>query len=241
MSKHLKNIVIDGLADNCATFVPLPPNSTPHTKGVRYFTLCEGINYIRGAMDDLALGAKRRKHIIVRPSRFRPGLHELYTYHFPTHWSAACVANRELIKQAQRQAHALEHDYSFEGLEWRLRFFKHYFHVFRMHEDPAPGLKRYSRFYQYTYVCIYRALKEAAKAEQQKSSLGAPNDSSEYSAQLSTPRGYSRELPTDDVTFEPIEPRDILSRPVKIRTSIPLDRVFDQKSVPKFAYMQKKL
>ena len=219
MSKHLKNIVIDGLADNCATFVSLPPNSTPHTKGVRYFTLCEGINYIRGAMDDLALGSKRRKHVIVRPSRFRPGLHELYTYHFPTHWSAACVANRELIKQAQRQAHALEHDYSFEGLEWRLRFFKHYFHVFRMHEDPAPGLKRYSRFYQYTYVCIYRALQEAAQA---KANANANAE------------------PAADVTFEPIEPRDILSRPVKIRSSIPLDRVFDQKSVPKFARMQKK-
>ncbi len=228
MSKHLKNIIIDGLADTCATFVSLPPNSTPHTKGVRYFTLCAAITKIRGAMDDLALGSKRRKHIIVRPSRFRPGLHELYTYHFPTHWSAACVANRELIKQAQRQAHALEHDYSFEGLEWRLRFFKHYFHVFRMHEDPAPGLKRYSRFYQYTYVCIYRALKEAVRAEQQKSSLGAPDVRPES-------------IPAADVTFEPIEPRDILSLPVKIRSSIPLDRVFDQKSVPKFAYMQKKL
>ncbi len=176
-------------------------------------------------MDDLALGSKRRKHIIVRPSRFRPGLHELYTYHFPTHWSDACVANRELIKQAQRQAHALEHDYSFEGLEWRLRFFKHYFHVFRMHEDPAPGLKRYSRFYQYTYVCIYRALQEAAKAEQQKSLLCAPDVRPES-------------IPAEDVTFEPIEPRDILSRPVKIRSSIPLDRVFDQKSVPKFAYLE---
>ena len=220
MSKHLKNIIIDDLAATCATFVSLPPNSTPHTKGVRYFTLCEGINYIRGAMDDLALGSKRRKHIIVRPSRFRPGLHELYTYHFPTHWSAACVANRELIKQAQRQAHALEHDYSFEGLEWRLRFFKHYFHVFRMHEDPAPGLKRYSRFYQYTYVCIYRALQEAAKA---KANANANAE------------------PAADVTFEPIEPRDILSRPVKIRSSIPLNSLFEQKSVPKFAYMQKKL
>ena len=223
MSKHLKNIVIRGLADTCATFVSLPPNSTPHTKGVRYLVLCDALTTLRGAMDDLALGARRRKHIIVRPSRFRKGLHELYTYHFPTHWSAACVANRELIKQAQRQAHALEHDYSFEGLEWRLRFFKHYFHVFRQHEDPAPGLKRYSRFYQYTYVCIYRALQEAAKA---KANANANAE------------------PADDVTFEPIvptdslEPRAILSRPVKIRSSIPLDRVFDKKSVPKFAYMQ---
>ena len=220
MSKHLKNIIIDGLADTCATFVSLPPNSTPHTKGVRYLVLSNLFTDIRGAMNDLALGSKRRKHIIIRPSRFRKGLHELYTYHFPTHWSAACVANRELIKQAQ-----LEHDYSFEGLEWRLRFFKHYFHVFRMHEDPAPGLKRYSRFYQYTFVCIYRALQESAhKAEE--------------SALLSTPRGYSRELSADDVTFEPVEPRPILSLPVKIRTSIPLGRVFDQKSVPKFAYLE---
>jgi len=225
MSKHLKNIIIDGLADTCATFVSLPPNSTPHTKGVRYFTLCEAFNYIRGAMDDLALGSKRRKHIIVRPSRFRPGLHELYTYHFPTHWSDACVANRELIKQAQRQAHALEHDYSFEGLEWRLRFFKHYFHVFRMHEDPAPGLKRYSRFYQYSYVCIYRALKEAVRAEQEKALLCAPDVRPES-------------ISADDVSFEPIEPRDILSRPVKIRTSIPLQLFFHKKNVPKFAYMQ---
>ncbi len=228
MSKHLKNIIIDGLADTCATFVSLPPNSTPHTKGVRYFTLCEAFNYIRGAMDDLALGSKRRKHIIVRPSRFRPGLHELYTYHFPTHWSDACVANRELIKQAQRQAHALEHDYSFEGLEWRLRFFKHYFHVFRMHEDPAPSLKRYSRFYQYTYVCIYRAIQEAAKAEQEKALLCAPDVRPES-------------IPAADVTFEPIEPRDILSRPVKIRSSIPLQLFFCKKSVPMFAYFKKML
>ena len=224
MSRHLKNIVIDGLSDTCATFVSLPPNSTPHTKGVRYLVLSNLFTEIRGAMNDLALGSKRRKHIIIRPSRFRKGLHELYTYHFPTHWSAACVANRELIKEAQRQAHALEHDYSFEGLEWRLRFFKHYFNVFRRHEDPAPGLKRYSRFYQYTYVCIYRALQDAAKAAQEESarlasSLGAPNDNSE-------------------VDFEPIEPDTILSRPVKIRSSIPLQRLFDQKSVPRFAFMQ---
>ena len=233
---------MDGLADTCATFVSLPPNSTPHTKGVRYLVLSNLFTEIRGAMNDLALGAKRRKHIIVRPSRFRKGLHELYTYHFPTHWSAACVANRELIKEAQRQAHALEHDYSFEGLEWRLRFFKHYFNVFRRNEDPAPGLKRYSRFYQYTYVCIYRALKEAAKAAQEESALVALAARQEASSVLpdNIRRPASLGAPNDssEVDFEPIEPDTILSRPVKIRSSIPLQRVFDQKNVPKFAYMQ---
>ena len=167
MSRHLKNIVIDGLKDKCAVFVSLPPNATPHTKGVRYFHTVEGIDELSGAMNDLKLGAKRRKHIIVRPSRFRKGLHELYTYHFPKTWSAACVANRELIKQAQRQAHDLEHAHTPEALEWRIRFFNHYFTVVKGGAKPEPGLKPYARFYQYTYVAIYRQLQTARDKAQQ--------------------------------------------------------------------------
>ena len=129
MSKHLKNIVISDLKNTVATFVTLPPDSSPHTKSVCYFRSCIAIKAVWGAMNDRKIGAKRRKHIIARPSRFRPGLFELYTYHFPTHWSAACVANRELIKLAQKQAHALEKDHSMEALEWRIRFLMHYFRV----------------------------------------------------------------------------------------------------------------
>ena len=186
MSKHLKNIVIDALKDRCATFVQLPPSARPHAKGVRYFTLATGIKILRGAMDWQKDGAQRRKRIIVRPSRFHHGLPELYTYHFPRHWSEACVANREIIKEAQRQAHALEHDYSEEGLEWRLRFFTHYFNVFTLGQQPAPGLKRYSRFYQYVYVCIYRELKQ----QQASKTIVSP----------------------DEVSFEPIIPRSRCSR-----------------------------
>ena len=67
-------------------------------------------------MDEPKLGQARRKRIIVRPSRFRFGLHELYVYHFPKHWSAACIANRELIKEAQQQAKQTKQleDVSFE-------------------------------------------------------------------------------------------------------------------------------
>ena len=61
-------------------------------------------------MDEEKEGQKYKKRIVVRPSRFRDGLFELYTYHFPKQWSAACVANREMIKEAQRRAHALEKD-----------------------------------------------------------------------------------------------------------------------------------
>ena len=148
-------------------------------------------------MNSLKEGRKRRKHIIVRPSRFRRGLFELYTYHFPTHWSAACVENRELIKLAQRQAHALEHDYSPEALEWRLRFFTHYFRVVRGGADPEPGMKRYSRFYQYTYVAIYRELQAARKAAQE-------------------PEINIDEISANDISFEPVV------RPLYTRRSYPL-------------------
>ena len=103
-------------------------------------------------------GRRYKKHIVVRRMPYAKGLLQLYTYHFPKTWSAACVANRELIKQAQRQAHALEHAHTPEALEWRVRFFNHYFTVVKGGAKPEPGLKPYTHFYQYTYVAIYRQL-----------------------------------------------------------------------------------
>ena len=197
MSRHLKNIIISRLQDSVATFVDLPANATPHTKGVRYFRTIEDVKCLWGAMNTMEEGRKRRKHIIVRPSRFRRGLFELYTYHFPTHWSAACVENRELIKLAQRKAHALEHSYTPEALEWRLRFFTHYFRVVRGGADPEPGMKRYSRFYQYTYVAIYRELQAARKAAQE-------------------PEINIDNISANDISFEPV------IRPLYTRRSYPL-------------------
>ena len=167
MAKHLKTQVIERLTEIGFSFEPLPAGSAPHKRGVRYFRAPDYIQYLWGAMDAVKEGQKYKKHIVVRPSRFRYGFFELYTYHFPTRWSAACVANRELIKEAQRRAHALEHDHSVEALEWRLRFFRHYFRVFKGGAKPEPGLKRYSRFYQYTYVAIYRQLQAEARKTQQ--------------------------------------------------------------------------
>ena len=163
MSKHLKIRVMDRLKSSGFEFVSLPAGSTPHKRGVHYFHTCAFLTAIRGAVDMAKEGRRCKKRIVVRPSRFRAGLHELYTYHFPTHWSAACVANRELIKEAQRQAHALEHDHSIEALEWRVRFFNHYFRVFKGGAKPEEGMKPYSRFYQYTYVAIYRQLQAEQK------------------------------------------------------------------------------
>ena len=167
MSVHLKTKVMDRLKSSGYEFVSLPRSATPHKRGVHYFHTCAFLTAIRGAVDMAKEGRKCRKRIVVRPSRFRAGLHELYTFHFPKHWSAACVANRELIKEAQRQAHALEHDHSIEALEWRVRFFNHYFTVFKGGAKPEPGMKPYSRFYQYTYVAIYRQLQEERKKAQE--------------------------------------------------------------------------
>ena len=169
MPRHLKTHVLSRLNSAISYFLPPSDVSALHTRGVRYFVPVEGIDAFWGAMNTVKEGRRYCKHIIVRHAPEHHGLLQLYTYHFPKHWSAACVANRELIKEAQRQAHALEHDHSIEALEWRVRFFKHYYTVFKGGAKPEPGMKPYSRFYQYTYVAIYRQLqaerKKAAEPE----------------------------------------------------------------------------
>ena len=170
MPKHLKTHIINRLNGAISYFVPPSDVSALHSRGVRYFVPVEGLNAFWGAMNTSKEGRRYRKHIIVRKAPEHNGLLQLYTYHFPKRWSAACVANRELIKEAQRRAHALEHDHSVEALEWRIRFFNHYFRVFKGGAKPEPGLKPYSRFYQYTYVAIYRQL----QAERQKAQEPEP-------------------------------------------------------------------
>ena len=201
MPRHLKTRIIHGLGKYIARFVTLPPNTPVYSKGVRYLVPIECYNAFWGAMNTVEEGRHYKKHIIVRRHRRRPGLLQLYTYHFPKTWSAACVANRELIKQAQRQAHALEHDRSYAAIEWRIRFLKHYFRVFRGGAKPELGLKPYSRFYQYTYVVIYRQLKAAQQVAQQ---------ASEMLAQPLPPT-------TADVTFDPVS-----FRPLRTRRAYPL-------------------
>ena len=205
MSKHLKTTIFSLLTSTLFQEVPSPAVSKVRARGVRYLYPIDGINYYCGMMNSHKQGQKYRKHIIVRRVPRFGGLHQLYTYHFPKTWSAACVANRELIKTAQKLAHALEHDYSPEGIEWRLRFFHHYFHVVKGGAKPEPGLKPYTRFYQYVYVSIYRDLKSAAQqaaaqeaslAEQPTAASRAQNASAEQSL-LSAPCVSAESLTID--------------------------------------------
>ena len=231
MSKHLKTTIFLTLTSTLFQEVPSPAVSKVHARGVRYLYPIDGINYYCGMMNSHKQGQKYRKHIIVRRVPRFGGLHQFYTYHFPKTWSAACVANRELIKTAQKLAHALEHDYSPEGIEWRLRFFHHYFHVVKGGAKPEPGLKPYTRFYQYVYVSIYRDLKSSAQqaslavqptavsaaqiTSAKQSLLSAPCISAESPSPITLSLSPSAEpsLPTpEDVSFVPIDPRPLRSR-----------------------------
>lgn len=199
MSRHLKSKIISrfsSIVDHC---VKLPPNSAPRARGVRYFRLVPIYTRYSGKINTFKEGRKYRKHIIGRMAPEHNGLVQLYTYHFPKTWSAACVANRELIKEAQRRAHALEHDYSPVALEWRLRFFKHYFRVIKGGFDPEPGLDRYTRFYQYVFVAIYRDLKAAQQQYQTTS-----NDIKQYQPSA------------EDISFDPIEQRQFQSDNIRL-------------------------
>ena len=212
MSKHLKTTIFSLLTSTLFQEVPSPAVSKVRARGVRYLYPIDGINYYCGMMNSHKIGQKYRKHIIVRRVPRFGGLHQLYTYHFPKTWSAPCVANRELIKTAQKLAHALEHDYSPEGIEWRLRFFHHYFHVVKGGAKPEPGLKPYTRFYQYVYVSIYRDLKSAAQNALSESTAATLSSSSAPCISAESP-SLDTSLPTpEDVSFVPIDPRPLRSR-----------------------------
>ena len=207
MSQHLKSRIIRRLKAAVSYYPPHADISASHARGVCYLVPVVGINMLWGAMNTVKEGRHYKKHIIVRRVPRRGGqLLQLYTYRFPKSWSAACVANRELIKEAQRRAHALEHDCSYAGIDWHIRFFKHYFRVVKGGAAPEPGMKRYSRFYQYTYVAIYRELK-AAQSEQTQ-------------VQTTQQQAHEPAINMDDITFDPIR-----YLPSRTRRVYPLRRV----------------
>ena len=203
MGKYLKTRVIERLSATCATFVSLPAEITPSSKGVRYFTTVEAVQILRGAMDLIREGRKYHKRIVVRPSRHRKGYHELYTYHIPKAWSKACQDNRALLHEARLQAHAIERDHSLAALEWRVQHLANYY-------NPKDGIKPYARLFHYVYFILQRDMRAAAQDQptslctaQTDSSL-AQNDTPEP-ASLSRAQDFSAAVssPTE-VSFEPI-------------------------------------
>ena len=233
MARHLKSIVQNRLKCVVAYYAPHSEISASHRRGVRYLVPVVGIDMFWGAMSTHKEGRHYRKHIIVRRIPRSGGqLLQLYSCRFPKTWSAACVANRELIKEAQRQAHALEHAHTREALEWRTRFLYHYFTVFKGGAKPEPGMKPYSRFYQYTYVALYRQLKEEAKRSEEKES-----ETAEISFE---PVGFRPEIPSFSAplnrAYNYFEERKLQPPDIQI--------VINPQNLPrttaKFAYVEKK-
>lgn len=219
MSRHLKSIVKNRLNSIISRYVPNAEVSASHRRGVCYLEFTLGIDMYYGIMNSRKEGRHYNKHIIVRRApRWGGKLHQLYTYHFPKTWSAACVANRELIKTAQRIAHALEHDYSLASLEWRIRFFRHYFRVFKGGAAPEPGMKAYSRFYQYTFVAIYRELKAAQQPSAEPSLTSA--ESSQFATEQPSLSSAEHATLAKDLSFVPIDnttaPRSFAANGIRI-------------------------
>ena len=121
------------------------------------------IDYWRGTLDSRRTGQAKRERLV---SRYRKGSGENHqVYPMKMHegpWSEGATANRELMKTAQREAHAIERaalypeqasaEYSAKAAMWQSRFADY-------KATKKPGDKQYATLYTYTYSHLYRELK----------------------------------------------------------------------------------
>ena len=118
------------------------------------------IDYNRGALDSRKTGQAKRERLV---SRYRNG--QAYQYPMKMHegpWSEGATSNRELMKTAQREAHAIEKaakhpelstsEYITLAAEWQQRFAAY-------KSTKKPGDKQFATLYTYTYSHLYRELK----------------------------------------------------------------------------------
>ena len=114
----------------------------------------------RGAQDSRKTGQEKRERLI---SRYRNG--QAHQYPMKMHegpWAEGATANRELMKTAQREAHAIEKaakhpelstsEYITLAAEWQQRFAEY-------KSTKKPGEKQFFSLYTYTYSHLYRELK----------------------------------------------------------------------------------
>ena len=158
MSRHIKSAVIRRLRSTIAESSQTASSCgiSSCARGTRYIDLTDAIVSWRGRVNTLNEAEHYRKNLILRPSRRCPGKHVLYTCHVPKSWSAACVANRELIKLAQSRAHAIYAD-PVARAEWEPLYLEH-------KANPAPHPKPYSTIYHFIYNAIYQSLRAESLA-----------------------------------------------------------------------------
>ena len=131
-----------------------------------------------GTLDSPKEGQAKRQRVI---SRFRPGTkgHQMYTMHMHEGpWSEGATSNRELMKTAQREAHAIERaakhpelatpEYLTLAAEWQKRFAEY-------KSTKKPEDKQFATLYTYTYSHLYRELKVGAVLDHLKAKADAKN------------------------------------------------------------------
>ena len=153
MSRHLKSQVVNRLRSTIVVDSQTAASGGVNScaRGTRYVTLIDLFVSCSGRINTFKEASHYRKNLIIRPSRRCPGKHVLYTCHIPKSWSAACVANRELIKLAQSRAHAIASD-PVACAEWEPLYLEH-------KANPAPRPRPYSTIFHFIYYTIYQSLR----------------------------------------------------------------------------------
>ncbi|MBR1878953.1 MAG: hypothetical protein IJ814_08145 [Paludibacteraceae bacterium] len=128
---------------------------------VKYHMIVEEL---RGALDSKNYGEIHGMRMVSRHRKGSGQEHQIYFMRkHEGSWSEGATQNRELIKSAQKRAHAIEKAFRkptecsaeavAEAKEWQRRF-----------ESYRAGLKEgekgYGSLYTYVYVQIYRELRE---------------------------------------------------------------------------------
>ena len=127
--------------------------------------LANGIDELHGAIDSVKEGKENGYRLVVRRHDYGEDKnydqdghkwHELYYYHFHEGaWSEGATRNREIIKAAQRAAHAIERDAELRPL-WEAAYAEY--------KASLPPEQKAYHFYNFVYVTIYRDMRERAKA-----------------------------------------------------------------------------
>ena len=121
-------------------------------------TFKNGITTLHGAIDSVKEGQASRMRLVVRRHDYGEGKnyskdghkwHELYYYRMHEGaWSEGATKNREMIKAAQRAAHAVERDAQLRPL-WEEAYAEY-------RATIAKDSKKYYHFYNFVYVTILR-------------------------------------------------------------------------------------
>ena len=126
-----------------------------------FTTISNGITSLWGAIDSVKDGQMNRRRLVVRRHEYgeemnydKDGhkIHELYYSRMHEGaWSEGATKNREIIKAAQKAAHAVERDSELRP-QWEA--------AYEVYKASLPPDQTAYHFYNFVYVTIYRDMRE---------------------------------------------------------------------------------